>query len=65
VTVSALPTITDPVIIDGYTQPGSAANTKAVEDDAVLLIELNGANTLDANGLTITAGNSAHPGAGH
>ena len=34
----ALPTITDPVIIDGYTQPGSAANTQAVEDDAVLLI---------------------------
>jgi len=55
---SALPTITDPVIIDGYTQPGSTANTQAVEDDAVLLIELNGANTLDANGLTITAGNS-------
>jgi len=54
----ALPTITDPVIIDGYTQPGSTANTQAVEDDAVLLIELNGANTLDANGLTITAGNS-------
>ena len=54
----ALPTITDPVIIDGYTQPGSRANTQAVEDDAVLLIELNGANTLDANGLTITAGNS-------
>jgi len=54
----ALPTITDPVIIDGYTQPGSRANTQTVEDDAVLLIELNGANTLDANGLTITAGNS-------
>ena len=44
--------------IDGYTQPGSAANTQTVEDDAVLLIELNGANTLDANRLTITAGNS-------
>ena len=54
----ALPTITDPVMIDGYTQPGSRANTQTVEDDAVLLIELNGANTLDANGLTITAGNS-------
>ena len=27
-------------------------------DDAVLLIELNGANAGDANGLTITAGNS-------
>ena len=55
----ALPTITDPVIIDGYTQPGSAANTQAIDgDDAVLLIELNGANAGDANGLTITAGNS-------
>ena len=39
----ALPTITDPVIIDGYTQPGSAANTQTTNgDDAVLLIELNG-----------------------
>src|SRR5262245_12700986 len=37
----ALPTITDPVIIDGYTQPGSAENTLAADgDDAVLLIEL-------------------------
>ena len=55
----ALPTITDPVIIDGYTQPGSSANTQATDgDDAVLLIELNGANFGDANGLTITAGNS-------
>ena len=44
--------------IDGYTQPGSAANTQTVEDDAVLLIELNGANAGDANGLTITAGSS-------
>ena len=57
--LSALPTITDPVIIDGYTQPGSAANTQTTDGDgAVLLIELNGANAGDANGLTITAGDS-------
>ena len=29
---SALPTITDPVIIDGYTQPGATPNTNAIDD---------------------------------
>jgi hypothetical protein len=42
--LSALPTITEAVIIDGYTQPGSNANTLAVGSDATLLIELNGAS---------------------
>src|SRR6267142_6504943 len=37
---SALPTITDPVVIDGYTQPGAGPNTLAEGDDATLLIEL-------------------------
>ena len=55
---AALPTIVDPITIDGYTQPGSSANTQTTGDDAVLLIELNGANAGDANGLTITAGSS-------
>src|SRR6516165_442617 len=32
---SALPTITEPVVIDGYTQPGSSANTLADGDNAV------------------------------
>ncbi len=39
---SALPNITDPVIIDGYTQPGTSQNTLAVGDNAVLGIELDG-----------------------
>lgn len=39
---TALPTITDPVILDGYTQPGASPNTLAVGTDAVLLIEING-----------------------
>jgi hypothetical protein len=57
--LSALPVITDPVIIDGYTQPGSSPNTLAKGDDAVLLIELNGSLAGDAtSGLTITAGAS-------
>jgi uncharacterized repeat protein (TIGR01451 family) len=55
---SQLPPITDPIIIDGYTQPGASANTLGVGNNAVLLIELNGANT-SAAGLTITAGGSA------
>ena len=60
--LSALPMITDPVIIDGYTQPGRP-NTLAVGDNAVLLIELNGANAgIGVTGLTITAGSSTVSG---
>lgn len=39
---SSLPIISDPVTLDGYTQPGASANTRAVGSDAVLLIEING-----------------------
>ena len=39
---TALPTVADPAIIDGYTQPGSSPNTLATGDDAVLLVELDG-----------------------
>ncbi len=56
---SALPTITEPITIDGYTQPGAAPNTLTVGSDAVLLIELNGANVgAGISGLTLTGGNS-------
>src|SRR5712691_4869494 len=54
---SALPTITDKVIIDGYTQPGASANTLTTGDNAVLTIELDG-NSLNAAGLTLGAGSS-------
>jgi hypothetical protein len=54
---SQLPTVTDPVIIDGYTQPGASVNTLAVGDNAVLLIEINGNNAV-GTALTITAGSS-------
>jgi hypothetical protein len=42
VPLSPLPAITDPVIIDGYTQPGARPNTLAVGDDAVILIVIDG-----------------------
>src|SRR5262249_54531035 len=42
--LSSLPAITDPAIIDGYTQPGSSPNTLAVGDNAVLEIRLDGAS---------------------
>lgn len=51
---SALPTITDPVIIDATTQPGYAGAP---------LIELNGSGASgQANGLSISAGNSTVQG---
>jgi len=58
---STLPTITDPVVIDGYTQPGATPNTNGagLGINAVLMIELDGSMMGGgANGLTITAGSS-------
>ena len=55
--LSDLPAITDPVTIDGYTQPGASANTLAVGNDAILQIELNGDNVATI-GLDLVAGDS-------
>ena len=56
---SPLPQITDPVTIDGYTQPDASANTLAVGNDAKLRIQLNGQNVgTSGDGLVIVAGNS-------
>ena len=40
--LSGLPTITDPVVIDGYSQAGSSPNSLPDGNNAVLLIELDG-----------------------
>ena len=49
-----LPPITEQVTIDGYTQPGSSPNTKAVGNDAALKIVLDGSNASSGgDGLTI------------
>jgi hypothetical protein len=55
--LSPLPAITDPVVIDGYTQPGAVPATGSTA--AIMRIELNGQNAgVGADGLHITAGNT-------
>ena len=57
--LSALPSVTDPVTIDGFTQPGAAPNTAPITEpiDAVLLIELDGSNTGSSDsGIDLAAG---------
>jgi CSLREA domain-containing protein len=49
---SDLPDITDPLTIDGYSQPGSSLNTLAKGTNAVLMIQLDGNDTA-GNGLEI------------
>ena len=58
---STPPFITEPVVIDGYSQPGSSVNTLAKGTNAKLLIELNGTNA-SGRGLTIEASNSVVKG---
>lgn len=50
-----LPTITKPLTIDGYSQPGASPNTLVNGDNAVLLIQLQSTD-LGGNGLNIAAG---------
>jgi CSLREA domain-containing protein len=59
--ISALPTVTDPVTIDGYSQPGARPNTNppALGTNAVLKIELDGSLAgPGVDGLHIIAGPS-------
>ena len=57
--LAALPVITDPVIIDGYTQPGASANTLATGDNAVILIDIRGASDhVGDNAIDLNASNS-------
>lgn len=58
-----LPEVTDPVTIDGYTQPGASANTLTVGNDAAILVRIDGTQVgssplLPSNGLTVSAGDS-------
>lgn len=55
--LTVLPTITEQVTIDGYTQPGSSPNTNppTMGLNTVLMIELSGAQVGNVTGLTISA----------
>jgi hypothetical protein len=54
---SALPLVSTPVSIDGYTQPGAAVNTATAFDNAQLKIVLDGIKLSSSeNGLLIPAG---------
>jgi hypothetical protein len=50
-----VPDITDPIIIDGYTQPGAAPNTLAIGDNAIIKIRIDGGTNLD-RALVLKAG---------
>jgi len=56
VPLSSLPTITSPVLIDGYSQSGSSPNTLPNGENAVLLIELNGSRAGASGALSIGSG---------
>ena len=55
-----LPDIDDPVVIDGFSQPGSSPNTNSITEasNAVLMIGLDGSSAGIQNGIVLKAGNS-------
>ncbi len=56
---SALPTITEAVTIDGYSQPGASVNTLARGTNARLMVQLDGSGASGfANGLRVEASNT-------
>ncbi len=55
---SSLPAITDPVSLDGYTQPTATANTLTTGNDAALKIEINGANIANIFAIRCAAGST-------
>jgi titin len=60
---SELPTISDSVTIDGYTQPGATPNTNPTGAlNSVQRIEINGSGTTGVPGVTISSGSSVVKG---
>jgi len=72
--IANLPIITDQVLIDGYTEPGSQQNTLVNGDNAVILIEIDGSSpgiidvlNIEALGCTVRGlviNRAANPNAG-
>ena len=60
---TSLPEITQPLVIDGYTQPGTSPNTTNAGSNAGLKIELDGTNAGPiADGLVVKASNTTVKG---
>ncbi len=58
-----LPTITEPLVINGYSQPGSSANTQARGTNAKPLVQISGTNQIEFfDGLKVSASNSVVKG---
>jgi hypothetical protein len=55
---ATLPEFTEPALINGYSQPNAHANTLAVGDDAVLLIEIDATNLNPVFGFKSTSSGS-------
>jgi uncharacterized repeat protein (TIGR01451 family) len=53
-----LPTLTNPVIVNGYTQPGASPNTNPIDqpDNAVLQVQIDGSQVPFAQGLAVGKG---------
>ena len=58
---SQLPTISAPVTINGYSQPGASVNDQATSDDANILVQIDG-GAFEFDGLTITTSDSVIEG---
>ena len=54
--------ITDPTTINGYSQPGSSANTATTGTNAVLKIVINGSKAGTAPGIYVTGSNTTVKG---
>ncbi|MBW3595876.1 MAG: PKD domain-containing protein [Planctomycetes bacterium] len=57
-----LPYIVSQVVIDGYSQPGSSANTLAIGSDAVHRIEVDGGSLQGNHGLRLTIDSTSSAG---
>ena len=55
---SPLPELDGPTVIDGYTQPGALPNTLVNGSDAVILIQIDGSQAGDTDGLVLAGGGS-------
>jgi hypothetical protein len=55
---TSLDSVTSPVLIDGYTQPGASPNTDPLATNAVILIELDGTTTI-STGIDILGAGAA------